>query len=137
VEDVHGVDLLEGPALGLVDEEEDNENGEEAAGSTWGPIVWAICGEMYPFKYRAVCMGVATAANWTWTGGVRGGVGVQDLVADGGPDHEADEHPSATVHQCFFIVGFATTWGPIVWAICGEMYPFKYRAVCMGVAGSR
>jgi hypothetical protein len=21
---------------------------------------------MYPFKYRAVCMGVATAANWTW-----------------------------------------------------------------------
>jgi SP family sugar:H+ symporter-like MFS transporter len=34
--------------------------------TTWGPIVWAICGEMYPFRYRAVCMGVATAANWTW-----------------------------------------------------------------------
>ncbi|KAJ6125723.1 hypothetical protein N7523_003343 [Penicillium sp. IBT 18751x] len=34
--------------------------------STWGPIVWAICGEMYPFRYRATCMGVATAANWTW-----------------------------------------------------------------------
>ncbi|CAL5869739.1 uncharacterized protein PFLUO_LOCUS3969 [Penicillium psychrofluorescens] len=38
------------------------------------------------------------------------------------------------VFTCFFIVGFATTWGPIVWAICGEMYPFRYRAVCMGVA---
>ena len=33
VEDVHGVDLLEGAALGLVDEEEDNEDSEEAAGS--------------------------------------------------------------------------------------------------------
>lgn len=21
---------------------------------------------MYPFRYRATCMGVATAANWTW-----------------------------------------------------------------------
>ncbi|KAJ5993949.1 hypothetical protein N7451_009673 [Penicillium sp. IBT 35674x] len=38
------------------------------------------------------------------------------------------------VFTCFFIVGFATTWGPIVWAICGEMYPFRYRATCMGVA---
>ena len=38
------------------------------------------------------------------------------------------------VFTCFFIVGFATTWGPIVWAICGEMYPFRYRATCMGIA---
>ncbi|KAI3156190.1 hypothetical protein DTO046C5_7980 [Penicillium roqueforti] len=46
-------------------------------------------------------------------------------------------HPAGVamiVFTCFFIVGFATTWGPIVWAICGEMYPFKYRAVCMGIA---
>ncbi|KAB8235344.1 general substrate transporter [Aspergillus alliaceus] len=38
------------------------------------------------------------------------------------------------VFTCFFIVGFATTWGPIVWAICGEMYPARYRAVCIGLA---
>ncbi|KAE8149108.1 general substrate transporter [Aspergillus avenaceus] len=38
------------------------------------------------------------------------------------------------VFTCFFIVGFATTWGPIVWAICGEMYPARYRAVCIGIA---
>nr|AAB65790.1 hexose transporter [Aspergillus parasiticus] len=38
------------------------------------------------------------------------------------------------VFTCFFIGGFATTWGPIVWAICGEMYPARYRAVCIGLA---
>lgn len=38
------------------------------------------------------------------------------------------------VFTCFFIVGFATTWGPIVWAICGELYPARYRAVCIGIA---
>lgn len=35
---------------------------------------------------------------------------------------------------CFFIVGFATTWGPIVWTLCGEMYPARYRATCIGIA---
>lgn len=52
------------------------------------------------------------------------------------------ENPPATpkagtsmiVFTCFFIVGFATTWGPIVWAIVGELYPARYRATCMGVA---
>ncbi|KAL1987283.1 hypothetical protein VTN96DRAFT_4311 [Rasamsonia emersonii] len=38
------------------------------------------------------------------------------------------------VFTCFFIVGFATTWGPIVWAIVGELYPARYRATCMGIA---
>jgi SP family sugar:H+ symporter-like MFS transporter len=34
--------------------------------TTWGPIVYTICGEMYPARYRAVSIGIATAANWTW-----------------------------------------------------------------------
>lgn len=38
------------------------------------------------------------------------------------------------VFTCFFITGFATTWGPIVWAIVGELYPARYRATCMGIA---
>ncbi|RAO70058.1 uncharacterized protein BHQ10_006070 [Talaromyces amestolkiae] len=38
------------------------------------------------------------------------------------------------VFTCFFIVGFATTWGPIVWALVGELYPARYRATCMGIA---
>ncbi|KAL4797014.1 general substrate transporter [Aspergillus venezuelensis] len=38
------------------------------------------------------------------------------------------------VFTCFFIVGFATTWGPIVWAICSEMYPQRSRAMNIGIA---
>jgi SP family sugar:H+ symporter-like MFS transporter len=33
---------------------------------TWGPIVWAVVGEIYPSRYRAKCMGLATASNWTF-----------------------------------------------------------------------
>lgn len=32
----------------------------------WGPLVWAIVGEMFPSRYRAVAMGLCTAANWLW-----------------------------------------------------------------------
>lgn len=38
------------------------------------------------------------------------------------------------VFTCFFIVGFATTWGPIVWSICSEMYPQRSRATSIGIA---
>jgi MFS transporter, SP family, sugar:H+ symporter len=40
------------------------------------------------------------------------------------------------VFACFFIVGFATTWGPLVWACIGEMFPYRYRAVAMAFATS-
>jgi SP family sugar:H+ symporter-like MFS transporter len=33
---------------------------------TWAPIVWAIIGELYPTRYRAQAMGLATASNWIW-----------------------------------------------------------------------
>jgi SP family sugar:H+ symporter-like MFS transporter len=38
------------------------------------------------------------------------------------------------VFTCLFIAAFATTWGPLVWAIVGELYPARYRATCMAVA---
>ncbi|KIW95822.1 uncharacterized protein Z519_02886 [Cladophialophora bantiana CBS 173.52] len=37
-----------------------------AFASTWGPIIWTICGEMYPSKYRAKSMAMSTASNWLW-----------------------------------------------------------------------
>ena len=40
------------------------------------------------------------------------------------------------VFACLFIVGFATTWGPLVWACISEMFPYRYRAVAMGCATS-
>ncbi|KAK5171500.1 hexose transporter hxt5 [Saxophila tyrrhenica] len=33
---------------------------------TWGPIVWAVTGEMYPSRYRAKAMAMSTASNWIW-----------------------------------------------------------------------
>ncbi|KAL5117030.1 hexose transporter hxt5 [Pleosporales sp. CAS-2024a] len=53
-------------------------------------------------------------------------------------------HPQTTpqagnimiVFTCLFIAAFATTWGPLVWAIVGEMFPARYRALCMALATS-
>ncbi|RJE21076.1 Sugar and other transporter [Aspergillus sclerotialis] len=33
---------------------------------TWGPMIWAIAAELFPSKYRAKGMALATAANWLW-----------------------------------------------------------------------
>jgi len=37
-----------------------------AFATTWGPLVWAVVAELYPAKYRAPAMAVATASNWLW-----------------------------------------------------------------------
>ncbi|GAP92562.1 putative hexose transporter-like protein [Rosellinia necatrix] len=37
-----------------------------AFATTWGPIVWAVVAELYPTRYRAPCMALATASNWFW-----------------------------------------------------------------------
>lgn len=34
--------------------------------TTWGPMVWTIIAELYPSRYRAKGMALATASNWTW-----------------------------------------------------------------------
>jgi SP family sugar:H+ symporter-like MFS transporter len=34
--------------------------------STWGPIIWTICAELYPSRYRSKAMGMSTASNWFW-----------------------------------------------------------------------
>ena len=34
--------------------------------TTWGPMVWAIIGELFPGRYRAKGMALSTASNWTW-----------------------------------------------------------------------
>jgi SP family sugar:H+ symporter-like MFS transporter len=52
------------------------------------------------------------------------------------------ENPQATktpgvvmvVFACLFILGFASTWGPMVWAIIAELYPSQYRAKAMSLA---
>jgi SP family sugar:H+ symporter-like MFS transporter len=34
--------------------------------STWGPMIWAVNSEMFPYRYRANAMAMATASNWFW-----------------------------------------------------------------------
>lgn len=34
--------------------------------TTWGPMIWTICGELYPSRYRATAMSLSTASNWLW-----------------------------------------------------------------------
>ncbi|KAF2013767.1 general substrate transporter [Aaosphaeria arxii CBS 175.79] len=33
---------------------------------TWGVGIWTVVAELYPSRYRAKCMGLATASNWAW-----------------------------------------------------------------------
>ncbi|UKZ75611.1 hypothetical protein TrVFT333_003299 [Trichoderma virens FT-333] len=50
--------------------------------------------------------------------------------------------PSATptpgivliVFACLFILGFATTWGPMIWTIQAEIFPSRYRAKAMALS---
>ncbi len=37
-----------------------------AFASTWGPMVWAVNAEMFPYRYRATAMALATSSNWLW-----------------------------------------------------------------------
>ncbi|KAI1837261.1 hypothetical protein DTO006G1_2404 [Penicillium roqueforti] len=38
------------------------------------------------------------------------------------------------VFACLFILGFASTWGPMVWTIVAELFPSQYRAQGMSLA---
>jgi SP family sugar:H+ symporter-like MFS transporter len=38
------------------------------------------------------------------------------------------------VFACLFILGFATTWGPMIWTIQAEIFPTRYRAKGMALS---
>ncbi|TEA12657.1 Hexose transporter 2 [Colletotrichum sidae] len=38
------------------------------------------------------------------------------------------------VFACLFILGFATTWGPMIWTIQAELFPSRYRAKAMSLS---
>ncbi|KZZ96306.1 General substrate transporter [Ascosphaera apis ARSEF 7405] len=37
------------------------------------------------------------------------------------------------IFSCLFILGYASTWGPIIWAVIAELYPSRYRARAMAI----
>lgn len=41
-------------------------NATDISAVTWGPIVWAVVGELFPTRYRAKAMGISSASNWIW-----------------------------------------------------------------------
>ncbi|KDR80674.1 hypothetical protein GALMADRAFT_241049 [Galerina marginata CBS 339.88] len=38
--------------------------------STWGPIAWVVCGEIFPLQLRAKGMSLSAASNWLWNFGI-------------------------------------------------------------------
>jgi len=38
------------------------------------------------------------------------------------------------VFACLFIVAFASTWGPMVWSVNGELFPGRHRAFGMSLS---
>lgn len=50
------------------------------------------------------------------------------------PQNTPDTGTAMICLACFFILGFATTWGPMIWTICGELYPSRYRAKALGLS---
>jgi len=64
---------------------------------------------------------------------------VGQFLFKGAPDGSQMAKTAGTVmivFACLFIVSFAITWGPLVWACIGEMFPYRYRAVAMAFATS-
>lgn len=35
--------------------------------SSWGPVVWTVCAEIYPLRERGKATGLTTMSNWMWT----------------------------------------------------------------------
>jgi len=52
------------------------------------------------------------------------------------PENTPHAGKALIVFACLFILGFASTWGPIIWTICAELYPSRYRARAMALSTS-
>jgi len=50
------------------------------------------------------------------------------------PMNTPSQGTAMIVFACVFIAAFAMTWGPIIWVVVGELYPSRYRAICMAMA---
>lgn len=50
------------------------------------------------------------------------------------PENTKPAGIAMVVFACLFILGFASTWGPMVWTIVAELFPSQYRARGMSLA---
>ncbi|OCG76538.1 sugar porter family MFS transporter [Microbacterium sediminis] len=57
-------------------------------------------------------------------------------AADGSVALEGAWSIIALIAANLFVVGFGTTWGPVVWVLLGEMFPNRIRASALAVAAA-
>jgi len=57
-------------------------------------------------------------------------------AADGSVSLEGAWSIIALIAANLFVVGFGTTWGPVVWVLLGEMFPNRIRASALAVAAA-
>ncbi|WP_025274565.1 sugar porter family MFS transporter [Haloglycomyces albus] len=57
-------------------------------------------------------------------------------VVNGDPNLGDTAGPIALIAANVFVVGFAFSWGPIVWVLLGEMFPNRIRASALAVAAA-
>lgn len=50
------------------------------------------------------------------------------------PENTKSAGIAMIVFACLFILGFATTWGPMIWTIMAEIFPSRYRAKGMALS---
>ncbi|KAM0420285.1 hypothetical protein ACHAPT_011946 [Fusarium lateritium] len=50
------------------------------------------------------------------------------------PENTKSAGIAMIVMACLFILGFATTWGPMIWTIMAEIFPSRYRAKGMALS---
>ncbi|BCS23178.1 sugar porter family MFS transporter [Aspergillus puulaauensis] len=50
------------------------------------------------------------------------------------PENTPGPGKGMVVVACFFVLFYATTWGPIVWSLIAELFPGKHRAKGMALA---
>jgi SP family sugar:H+ symporter-like MFS transporter len=90
----------------------------------YGAAVMFVCFMVYTFVGTFVIQPHSSVGSATADGGVPQKSGGSSKAGGG----------VLIAFTCIFIAAFATTWGPLVWSITGEMYPARYRAICLALA---
>jgi SP family sugar:H+ symporter-like MFS transporter len=55
-------------------------------------------------------------------------------VSQTGPISANSAGIAMVIFTCMAILGFATTWGPLAWVVCAEIFPPQWKATGMGAA---
>lgn len=60
----------------------------------------------------------------------------QAVLVNGEPSLPGSWGPIALVAANLFVIGFGTSWGPVMWVLLGEMFPNNIRALALGIGAA-